>query len=129
MNAEIFAYLSGLLTPEKEYEALGMDLPASHEQRYAFAQEWCQIVRALWTRDEPFDWDGQFWKLKNVLSLPHPTRQPVILNAAGSGEGRDFATRNADLLFTICFDPKKSKPEIADLKAKAAENGRKVGVL
>lgn len=112
-----------------EYDALGLDLPASHEQRYAFAQEWCQIVRALWTRTEPFDWDGQFWKLKNVLGMPQPHRLPTVLNAAGSGEGRDFATRNADLLFTLVFNPEKSKTEIADLKAKAAEAGREVGVL
>ena len=43
-----------------EYDALGMKLPATHEQRYGFAQEWCQIVRALWTRTETFDWEGQF---------------------------------------------------------------------
>ena len=55
-----------------EYEALGLDLPATHEERYGFAQEWCQIVRALWTRTEPFDWDGRFWKLKNVMSQPRP---------------------------------------------------------
>ena len=112
-----------------EYDALGMDLPASHEQRYAFAEEWCQIVRALWTRKEAFDWDGQFWKLKNVLSYPQPAQQPTVLNAAGSGEGRAFATRNADLLFTVVFDPAKAKGEIADLKAQAAEAGREVGVL
>jgi len=112
-----------------EYDALGLDLPASHEERYGFAQEWCQIVRALWTKTEAFDWDGKFWKLKNVLGMPRPAKMPSVLNAAGSGEGRDFATRNADLLFTIVFDPKKSKGEIEELKAKAREIGREVAVL
>ena len=83
-----------------EYDALGLDLPATHEERYGFAQEWCQIVRALWTRTEAFDWDGKFWKLKNILGMPRPQKMPTVINAAGSGEGRDFATRNADLLFT-----------------------------
>ena len=112
-----------------EYEALGLDLPATHEERYGFAQEWCQIVRALWTRTEPFDWDGRFWKLKNVMSQPRPAQQPTVLNAAGSGEGRDFATRNADLLFTVVFDPAKAKTEIVELETKAAEAGREVRVL
>ena len=112
-----------------EYEALGLDLPATHEERYGFAQEWCQIVRALWTRTEPFDWDGKFWKLKNVMGKPQPDPMPTVINAAGSGEGRDFATRNADLLFTVVFDPKKAKTEIEQLKSKAKEVGREVGVL
>lgn len=112
-----------------EYEALGLELPASHEQRYAFAEEWCQIVRALWTRTDPFDWNGKFWKLKNIMSQPRPNVQPTVLNAAGSGDGRAFATRNADLLFTVIFDLVKAKADVAEIKAKAAEAGRKVGVL
>lgn len=112
-----------------ESDALGMVLPATHEERYDFAQEWCQIVKELWKRTEAFDWDGKFWKLKNVLSKPRPQKIPTILNAAGSGDGRGFAARNADLLFTLVFDPKKSKGEIEELKAKARENGREVAVL
>ena len=112
-----------------EYDALGLDLPATHEERYGFAEEWCQIVRALWTRTEPFDWDGKFWQLKGVMGQPRPAKPPTVLNAAGSGEGQDFAVRNADILFTIVFDPLKAKPDIAALKAKAVENGREVNVL
>jgi alkanesulfonate monooxygenase SsuD/methylene tetrahydromethanopterin reductase-like flavin-dependent oxidoreductase (luciferase family) len=112
-----------------EYDTLGLDLPASHEERYGFAQEWCQIVRPLWAKTEAFDWDGKFWKLKNVLGMPRPAKMPTVLNAAGSGEGKDFATRNADLLFTIVFDPQKSKGEIEDLKVRARKNGREVAVL
>lgn len=112
-----------------EYDALGLNLPATHEERYGFAEEWCQIVRALWTKTEAFDWDGKFWKLKNVLSMPKPERMPTVINAAGSGEGRNFAVRNADLLFTVVFDPEKSRGEIQELKVKADEAGREVGVL
>ena len=63
------------------------------------------------------------------MGKPRPERMPTVLNAAGSGEGRDFATRNADLLFTVVFDPAKSKMEIQELKAKAKEVGREVDVL
>ena len=38
-----------------EYEALGLTLPDDHETRYGYAQEWFDIVRALWSRDEAFD--------------------------------------------------------------------------
>lgn len=112
-----------------EYEALGLDLPATHEQRYAFAREWCQIVRAMWTNEDWFDWKGQFWHLKHTKAEPRPVPQPIIINAAGSGEGRDFATQHADVLFTVVLDLKKSQAEIADLKTKAQEAGRQIQVM
>lgn len=112
-----------------EYEALGLDLPATHEERYAYAQEWFDIVRKLWTSTEPFDWHGRFWQLKNVLAEPLLARPMPILNAAGSGEGRAFALRNADCLFTPAVDLARSAGEIAELRAQGREVGREVGVL
>lgn len=112
-----------------EYEALGLDLPATHEERYGYAQEWFDIVKKLWTSKEAFDWDGKFWKLKTVLGEPQLARPVPILNAAGSGEGRAFALRNADLLFTPAVDLSRSVKEIAELKAQGKEAGKEVGVL
>ncbi|ETS77631.1 hypothetical protein PFICI_09693 [Pestalotiopsis fici W106-1] len=112
-----------------EYEALGLELPASHEERYAYAQEWYDIVGKLWTLPGAFDHDGTFWKLKNISALPKPMRQPLIINAAGSGEGRNFAVRNAHFLFTPTIELEKSKKEIADLKALAQQAGTEVRVL
>ena len=43
-----------------EYEALGLTLPDDHETRYGYAQEWFDIVKALWSREEAFDWNGKF---------------------------------------------------------------------
>lgn len=112
-----------------EYEALGLDLPATHEERYAYAQEWFDVVRKLWTSTDAFDWDGQFWKLKNVLGDPRPDLALPIVNAAGSGEGRAFAVRNADLLFTPAVDLERSVKEVAEIKEQGKAAGRTVGVL
>ncbi|KAH8898714.1 bacterial luciferase-like protein [Thozetella sp. PMI_491] len=112
-----------------EYEALGLELPASHEERYAYAQEWFEIVDALWTKTEPFDHDGKFWKLKKVVGVPRPMRQAPIINAAGSGEGRAFAVRNAHFLFTPTIELEKSRKDVAELKALGKEAGRDVRVL
>lgn len=114
---------------QPEYEALGLDLPAGHTERYGYAQEWFDIVRALWERDEAFDWDGAYFHLKNVLGDPRPAGQVPILNAAGSGEGRNFAVRNADFLFTPAIDLQRSTEEVAALKVQAAAANRPVGVL
>jgi alkanesulfonate monooxygenase SsuD/methylene tetrahydromethanopterin reductase-like flavin-dependent oxidoreductase (luciferase family) len=112
-----------------EYEALGLNLPDDHETRYGYAQEWFDVVKALWTRDEAFDWDGKYFQLKNVLGDPRPSRPLPILNAAGSAQGRDFAVNNANFLFTPTIDINRSNDEVAQLKAKGTEAGKKIGVL
>jgi FMNH2-dependent dimethyl sulfone monooxygenase len=112
-----------------EYEALGLTLPDDHETRYGYAQEWFDIVKALWSRTESFDWDGHYFRLKNVLGDPRPSTPLPILNAAGSEQGRKFAVRNADFLFTPAIDLARSKEEVAALKRQAADAGRAVDVL
>lgn len=113
-----------------EYEALGLVLPDDHPTRYAYAQEWFDIVRKLWTSEDYFDWEGRNFHLRHVKGDPRPLRGTVpIINAAGSGEGRAFATRNANFLFTPAIDLERSRKEIAELKAQAAAQGRSVDVL
>ncbi|MFK0165076.1 LLM class flavin-dependent oxidoreductase [Rhizobium sp. NPDC090279] len=114
---------------QPEYEALGLDLPADHESRYAYAEEWFDVVKSLWERDQAFDYDGRFFHLKNVLGDPRPQRHAPILNAAGSGQGRAFAVRNADFLFTPAIDLNRSTAEIAELKEQGKAAGRNLGVL
>jgi alkanesulfonate monooxygenase SsuD/methylene tetrahydromethanopterin reductase-like flavin-dependent oxidoreductase (luciferase family) len=112
-----------------EYEALGLQLPDDHETRYGYAQEWFDIVNALWDRTSSFDWNGRWFKLKNVLGDPRPATPLPIINAAGSEEGRKFALRNAHFLFTPAIDPARSKQEVAALKQQAAASGTSVEVL
>lgn len=113
-----------------EYDAMGVDLPEDHVSRYAYAEEWFQIVTKLWTEKEPFDWRGQHFNLEGVYSEPKPKAGvPPIVNAAGSGEGRDFAIRNANFLFTPAIDLERSKAEVAELREKAAAAGRDVDVI
>ena len=113
-----------------EYEALGLTLPDDHETRYGYAQEWFDIVTKLWTDPGTWDWDGRYFKLTGVHADPKPFAGMLpIINAAGSGQGREFATRNANFLFTPAIDLARSKEEIAELKAQAASVGRTVDVL
>ena len=113
-----------------EYEALGLTLPQDHETRYALAQEWLDVVERLWTAEAPFDWHGERFDLRGVMGAPRPVDgRPPILNAAGSPQGRDFAVRNADFLFTPAIDIERSREEVAALKAQGTAAGRRIGVL
>lgn len=112
-----------------EYDALGIPLPKDHETRYAYAQEWYDFIKRLWTEETPFNFDGQFFKTTRSYGIPRPQHLPPIFNAAGSGQGRDFATQNADFLFTPAIDLERSKKEIIELKELAQQKGREVNVL
>jgi FMNH2-dependent dimethyl sulfone monooxygenase len=114
---------------EPEYRALGATLPREHAARYALAQEWFDVIEALWTRDAPFDWKGKYFTLEQVYGKPRPKRRPPIINAAGSGEGREFAVRNSDYLFTPVIDIERSAAEVAKLKAMAEALGRRIEVF
>ena len=113
-----------------EYDAFGIDLPEKHADRYALAQEWFDVVKAIWNHNGPFDWNGKFFHLKGVYGFPRPYDGiPPIMNAAGSGEGRDFAARNADFLFAISVDLDKSKSEVDAIKVNSGKFGRNTGVF
>ncbi|RDW69879.1 hypothetical protein BP6252_08899 [Coleophoma cylindrospora] len=114
---------------QPEYEALGLAMKSSHEERYAYAQDWFDVIQKLWSTKGPFNHDGQYFQLKGVYGDPRPSHRIPIVNAAGSGEGRSFATRNTDILFTPAIDLTRSKPEIEELKKMAKDAGRDVGVL
>jgi alkanesulfonate monooxygenase SsuD/methylene tetrahydromethanopterin reductase-like flavin-dependent oxidoreductase (luciferase family) len=86
---------------EGEFEMFGSQ-QREHEDRYAFAQEWIDIVMRAWSEEEQFDFDGKFFKLTGVQANPRPFggTRPIIMNAGSSGTGQAFAMRNCDAFFT-----------------------------
>ena len=103
---------------EPEYRLFGLDLPREHRDRYAYGQEWLEIVRKLWHGGGPFDWQGTYFRLEQATSEPPPWggSDPIIFNAAASLEGREFAILNSDVLLTSLVDLRKTREEVATLK-------------
>ncbi len=97
-----------------------------HDARYAFGQEWLDIVLGLWEREQHFDYDGQFIQVKGVIGSPKPWggTRPALMNAGASTAGRSFGARNCDFLFTILADPEKARHDVAEIKSLAARQGR-----
>jgi len=116
---------------QPEYETMGVDMPQEHDARYAFAQEWWDIIRETWSRDEVFDHNGDFFTLQHIESEPKPAGGRVpVLNAGSSGQGRDFAARNSDFVFTIIPDIQTGAGIAEGLKEQArTQYNREVGVL
>lgn len=113
-----------------EYDAFGIALPEQHSERYALAQEWFDLVTRIWNHNGAFDWNGKYFHGKGIYGFPRPfDGNPPVMNAAGSGEGRDFAARNADFLFAISIDLDQSRVEVDRIKERAAKLGRSTGVF
>ncbi len=114
-----------------EYEMFGLDLPNDHQARYDLGQEWFDGVRKLWTAETPFDWNGSHFRLRRVIGSPKPFggTHPPIFNAASSVEGRAFAVRNTDVLFTVLVDLEQGARDVAAVKQAAAAIRRTVQVF
>ncbi|MGJ3509911.1 LLM class flavin-dependent oxidoreductase [Enemella sp. A6] len=115
---------------EPEYRAMGVDLPTDHDARYARSQEWIDVVTTLWSKEGRYDLPSEWWNLRGIESVPKPAagRLP-ILNAGSSTQGRDYAARNADFVFTIVVGPEDGAEVVKKVKSDAAALGREAGVL
>jgi dimethylsulfone monooxygenase len=106
-----------------------------HDLRYECAQEWFDIVRKLWTAEEEFSYDGQYYSVKDALISPLPIQSPypVTMNAGGSGKGRHFGARNCDVVF-VASDMRNQtadgmKAKVDEFRALAREEyGREIRV-
>lgn len=129
----------------------GQDLPP-HDERYVRAEEYLQVVYKLflssWSDDAvKLDRElGVFTDPEKVREINHvgkyfnvpgpnivhptPQRLPVILQAGASSAGKDFAARNAEVVFLTVFTPEKLALEIAAVKKIAKEKyGREEGSI
>ena len=116
---------------QPEYEAMGIELPDDHDDRYARAQEWFDHVHTLWTREGRGDLEGRFFALRGVESEPKPVNGTLpVLNAGSSRQGREFAARNADFVFTIIGDADEGAQVVKHLTDLARTRYRRsVGVM
>jgi alkanesulfonate monooxygenase len=77
----------------------GADLPrdgdhADRAARYRRAAEYLEVFTGVLTRDEPFDFDGEFYQVRGAFSGVKPVqlpRPPISLPARESTAGRDLA--------------------------------------
>jgi alkanesulfonate monooxygenase SsuD/methylene tetrahydromethanopterin reductase-like flavin-dependent oxidoreductase (luciferase family) len=104
---------------------------AAHDDRYEQGFEWLSILTRIFESKAPFDHDGRFYALKQVVGAPPPVQRPrpVTLSAAFSPAGRRFAAATSDFLFTSLRSFDSARSHIAESNRLAAEADRKVGVL
>ncbi|MGW5455124.1 LLM class flavin-dependent oxidoreductase [Nocardia sp. NPDC003979] len=123
----------------------GLDRHPDHRERYARAREFVDAVVALWDSWEddaivldraagiyadadkihPIDFVGEYLRVRGPFSSARtPQGRPVLVQAGASNEGRAFAGRYAEAIFTAHQRLSDAQAFYADIKAKAAEYGR-----
>ena len=101
------------------------------DRAYERGREWFDIVMRIYQSDEPFDYHGEFYCLKDVEGAPNPIQQPrpAVITAGFSPEGRDYAARTSDFLFTVFTELEQAEATLADIRARARKAQREVKVI
>ena len=103
-----------------------------HEQRYAQAAEWTQIVQRVWSEDGEVDHHGEHYDVSGAYFEPRPAQAPgpVLMNAGGSERGRAFAARYSDITFVMIQteDRHEIRATVDAYRDLAREHGREIQV-
>jgi len=82
-----------------EFTMFGMDA-IEHDRRYAMAAEFTEAMDQLWRSDTNVSSQGPTWKMKDAFVSPRPVNgRPIMVSAATSPAGLDYAGKYADLVF------------------------------
>jgi alkanesulfonate monooxygenase len=105
----------------------GADLPrdgdhADRDARYRRAAEYLEIFTGVLTRDQPFDFDGEFYRVRGAFSGVKPVQapRPAISLPAESNDGIKLAARYADVLAFQGTARTVAAAKIAQARAAAA---------
>jgi FMN-dependent oxidoreductase (nitrilotriacetate monooxygenase family) len=123
----------------------GLDAVPDNELRYGRAQEFLDVVTQLWdswedgavvadrdsgdyldtARIHTLDHAGRHLKVKGPFNAPRTAQgRPVYVQAGSSNEGRAFAARNAEAIFTAHQTIGDARAFYDDIKARARGFGR-----
>jgi alkanesulfonate monooxygenase len=96
------------------------------EKRYQRSREYVTIMRRMWTSGQPFDFDGDFYRLRQAFSDVKPTRPsgPPVCWAGASPLAFETAGECADIYAMVGDTPDTARDYMARAKAQAARHGR-----
>ena len=100
------------------------------ERGYDQAREWLDVIERAYAADAPFDFIGEYYQLKGVVSRPASlqTPRPVTMNAAFGEPGRAFAAARCDYLFSTFSKLEDGRRHVEDMRERSEKLGRDVGV-
>jgi FMN-dependent oxidoreductase (nitrilotriacetate monooxygenase family) len=130
---------------EAEARNFGLAQHPRHADRYRRAAEFVEVATKLWDsweddvlvrdrergvyteseRIHTFDHRGEFFSVAGPLNVPRsPQGHPLLVQAGSSEDGKEFAARYAEAVFTAQQTLADGKGFYADLKSRLAKYGR-----
>ena len=78
---------------EREHEAYGWDFPIMKERQDRF-EEACELIRLLFHRQDPVDFQGEYYQLKHAQLSPanYDRSKPIPIMVGGTGPKRTLRT-------------------------------------
>jgi alkanesulfonate monooxygenase len=118
-----------IITGKTDEEQQGDGDFSPKTERYRRAAEYLELMKLTWSSEQPFDFSGEFYRVRGAASDVRPLQQPhPLLFFGGASEGA--LTMGAKLcdVYAIYAEPLASTRErIADFRSKAAAFGRTPG--
>jgi len=99
-----------------------------HDARYRRTSEYMEILRTTWTAAEPFDYEGEFYRLKGAGSRVRCLQRPhlPLFFGGASDIALDVGSQRADV-FALWGEPRTAIEErVADIRRRAGLYGRSI---
>ncbi len=127
-------------------ENYGLDADVDHGDRYRIANEFVEAVDALWRsfpssaivddaasgqfvdigQVRPVNYTGRYIRTRGPLNVPSgPQGRPVLVQAGQSDDGRAFAAKWAEAIFTAHGGKESAQAFYQDVKGRARDLGRR----
>ena len=121
-------YISGGSDDEQKRDGDWLD----HDQRYARTDEYLEVLRKVWTADQPFDHEGAHYRFKDAFSEVKPVqtrngRPHVPVYFGGASEAAiPVAGKHADVYALWGESLDQARELTGRVRAEAARHGRSV---
>ncbi|OQD53915.1 LLM class F420-dependent oxidoreductase [Streptomyces phaeoluteigriseus] len=109
----------------EEHTAYGIPFP---KEKFGRLEEQLEIVTGLWATDagKTFDFDGQYYQLKDSPALPKPAQAkiPVLIGGHGASRTPRLAARHADEFNMPFSSVEDTERQFGRVRAAAEKAGR-----
>lgn len=119
--------LFNLVTGGDPEELAGDGVFLDHRERYVESAEFTRVWRRV-LEGETVDYEGKYVRVRGARLLFKPVQQPrpPLWFGGSSDAAQDLAAEQVDVYLTWGEPPERVKEKIAQVRAKAAAQGRKV---
>src|SRR5229473_1687025 len=118
-----------IITGKSDEEQQGDGDFSPKTERYRRASEYLELMKLTWASEQPFDFSGEFYRVKGAASDVRPLQRPhPLLFFGGASDGAlTMGARLCDV-YAIYAEPLASTRErMSQFRAQAAAFGRKPG--